>query len=147
MSGSRNASSPNVAASIGATLKPAGLQRSANVLSTAWAKQPDDPEWSSAPDMLAFLAFLKHYMPSADLNQESIIPRYINAYMIAYVLAACGDDLTRANILEHATSLDRVAPPMLLPGIRLSNSPIDYTAYHQLQLIRFDGTRWCGRAN
>ena len=132
----------NVAASIGATLKPAGLERSTGVVSVAWEKQPDDPEWLSAPDMIAFLAFLKHYMPSADLNQESIIPGYINAYMIAYVLTACGDELTRSNILKHATSLDRVAPPMLLPGIRLSNSSTDYTAYHQLQLIRFDGARW-----
>ena len=50
---------------------------------------------------------------------------YINAFMIAYVPKACGDELTRTNSLKHATSLDGVAPPMLLPGIRLSNSPTD----------------------
>ena len=92
--------------------------------------------------MIAFLAFLRKYSPSADLNEESMIPGYINAFMIAYVLNACGDELTRTNILKHATSLDGVIPPMLLPGIRLSNSPTDYTSYHQLQLIRFNGTRW-----
>jgi branched-chain amino acid transport system substrate-binding protein len=132
----------NVAASIGATLKPAGLERSTGVVSVVWEKRPDDPEWSSAPDMIAFLAFLRKYSPSADLNEESMIPGYINAFMIAYVLNACGDELTRTNILKHATSLDGVIPPMLLPGIRLSNSPTDYTSYHQLQLIRFNGTRW-----
>lgn len=132
----------NTAASIRATLKPAGLERSTGVLSVAWEKRPDDPEWSSEPDMMAFLAFVKKYMPSADLDQETMIPGYINANMIAYVLAACGDELTRANILRHATSLNGVTPPMLLPGIRLSNSPTDYTSYHQLQLTRFDGTRW-----
>ncbi|MDB5398983.1 MAG: transporter substrate-binding protein, partial [Rhodopila sp.] len=98
--------------------------------------------WSSAPDMVAFRAFVAKYVPAADLDEESMIPGYINANMIAYVLTACGDELTRANILKHAASLDGVTPPMLLPGIRLSNSATDYTSYHQLQLTRFDGTRW-----
>jgi branched-chain amino acid transport system substrate-binding protein len=131
----------NVAASIGATLKPAGLERSTGIVSVAWEKQPDDPAWSSAPDMIAFRAFVAKCAPAADLDEESMIPSYINANMIAYVLTACGDELTRANILKHATSLEGVTPPMLLPGIRLSNSATDYTSYHQLQLTRFDGTR------
>ena len=53
----------NVAASIGATLKPAGLERSTGVVSVVWEKRPDDPEWSSAPDMIAFLAFLRNTRP------------------------------------------------------------------------------------
>jgi branched-chain amino acid transport system substrate-binding protein len=115
----------NVAAPTGTTLKPAGLDRSTGVVSVVWEKRPDDPEWSSSADMIEFLAFLRNYVPSAHLNQESMIPGYINAFMIAYVLNACGDELTRTNLLKHATSLDGVAPPMLLPGIRLSNSPTD----------------------
>jgi branched-chain amino acid transport system substrate-binding protein len=132
----------NVAASIEATLKPAGLDKSVGVITAAWEKRPDDPTWSSDPEMTAYLAFLKEYAPSANPADEGPIPGYINATMIAYVLRACGDDLTRANILKQATNLHEVEPPMLLPGIKLSNSPTDYTAFHQLQLKRFDGTRW-----
>jgi branched-chain amino acid transport system substrate-binding protein len=61
--------------------------------------------------------------------------------MITRVLKACGDELTRENILKHATSLKNVAAPMLLPGITFSNSPDDYLAYHALQLCQFDGEK------
>ena len=132
----------SVSASIETTLKPAGLERSVGVISAAWEKRVDDPTWADDPDMAAFLAFMKKYLPSADVADETYIPGYINANMVAYVLKECGDDLTRANILKHATSLNGVVPPMLLLGIRLSNSPTDYRSYHQLALIRFDGTRW-----
>jgi ABC-type branched-subunit amino acid transport system substrate-binding protein len=132
---------PN-AASIEATMRPAGLDKSAGIVTAAWEKHPDDPTWSSDPDMIAYLAFLKKYAPSANPADEATIPGYVNAYMIAQVLRACGDVLTRAEILRRATSLAGVTAPMLLPGIKLSNSPTDYTAFHQLQLTRFDGARW-----
>jgi len=32
--------------------------------------------------------------------------------------------------------------PMLLPGITVNTSPSDYFPIKQLQLQRFDGTRW-----
>ena len=57
------------------------------------------------------------------------------------MLRACGDELTRDNILKHATSLKNVAAPMLLPGITYTNSPDDYLAYHALQLCQFDGEK------
>ena len=61
--------------------------------------------------------------------------------MIARVLKACGDELTRENILRQATSLKNVEAPMLLPGITYTNSPDDYLAYHALQLCQFDGEK------
>ena len=131
-----------VSGSIETTLKPAGIEHSVGVITAAWEKRVDDPTWAEAPDVGAFLAFMKKYLPSANVGDETYIPGYINANMVAYVLKQCGDDLTRANILKHATSLDGVTPPMLLPGVQLSNSPTDYTSYHQLALVRFDGARW-----
>ena len=92
--------------------------------------------------MIAFGKAMRTYAPDADLSEDSLIPGYINAAMVATVLAACGNELTRANILDKATHLSGATPPMLLPGIRLSNTPSDYTAFHQLQLTQFNGTRW-----
>ncbi len=132
----------NTAASTRTTLIPAGLERSAGVITAAWEKRSEDPEWASAPDMIAFVKAMKTYAPEADLGEDSLIPGYINAAMVATVLAACGTDLTRANILDKATHLSGATPPLLLPGIRLSNSPNDYTAFHQLRLNQFNGTRW-----
>jgi len=62
--------------------------------------------------------------------------------MITRVLKACGDNLTRENVLKQATSLKDVAAPMLLPGITLSNSPDDYLAFHAMQLCQFDGEKF-----
>jgi branched-chain amino acid transport system substrate-binding protein len=58
------------------------------------------------------------------------------------VLKACGDNLTRENVMKQAASLHDVAMPMLLPGITLSTSATDFAPIKQMQLERFDGTTW-----
>ena len=132
----------SVGSSIGGTLAPAGLDKSVGVFTAAWEKTPGDPTWDEAKDMADYLAFLKKYMSEQDVRDATTVPAYINAYMIAYVLQKCGDDLTRENLLQQATHLDNVTPPMLMPGISLSNTPTDYTAYHKMALVRFDGKQW-----
>jgi ABC-type branched-subunit amino acid transport system substrate-binding protein len=132
----------NTASSKSAALIPAGLDRSRGVITASWYKRVDDPEWGDTPDMRAFTTTMTEFLPGVDLREESAVFGYVNAAMVHWVLAACGDELTRANILEKATHLPDVAPPLLLPGIRLSNSPDDYAAFHKIPLARFDGTRW-----
>ena len=44
--------------------------------------------------------------------------------------------------MRQATHLEDLRVPMLLPGITLSTSPTDYSPIKQMQLKRFDGTRW-----
>jgi ABC-type branched-subunit amino acid transport system substrate-binding protein len=132
----------SVAAGIGATLVPAGLERSIGILTARWEKTPTDSETINDADVKQYTAFAKQYMPSLNLDDNTAVPGYINAFMIAGVLKKCGDDLTRENILKQATSLKDVQAPMLLPGILLFNSPTDYGAFHAMQLARFDGKRW-----
>ncbi|MFT3801979.1 MAG: ABC transporter substrate-binding protein [Burkholderiaceae bacterium] len=134
----------SVGGSIGGTLAPVGLDKTVGVMTMQWEKVPGDPTWDESPDMKEYLAFLKKYMPEQDPRDATTVPAYINAWMIAYVLRQCGDDLTRENVLRIATHLKDVTPPMLMPGISLSNSPTDYTAYHRLALVRFDGKQWVG---
>jgi branched-chain amino acid transport system substrate-binding protein len=42
----------------------------------------------------------------------------------------------------QAGNLRDFAPPLLLPGIKLSTSPEDYFLFETLELVRFDGTTW-----
>ena len=56
------------------------------------------------------------------------------------VLKACGNDLTRDNIMKRAASIHDLKLPMLLPGITVSTSADDYTPIKHMQLERFDGT-------
>ena len=132
----------SIASSIGATLVPAGLERSKGIVTARWEKLPTDPATANDPDVVAYAAFAKKYMPNLNIEDNTAVPGYINASMITRILQQCGDVLTRENILKLATGLKDVEAPMLLPGIRLSNSPQDYLAFHGMQLGQFDGTRW-----
>lgn len=131
-----------ISASVGATLVPAGLEKSVGIVTVRWDKDPSDPGWATSPDMADYLKFMEKYLPGVSIQDATAVPGYINAYMISLVLQRCGDELTRANVMKHATSIVDVTPPLLLPGVSLSNSPTNYSAFHQLKMMRFNGKTW-----
>lgn len=63
------------------------------------------------------------------------------AQALVEVLKACGNDLSRANVMKKAESLD-MELPMLRPGIRVKTTPADYQPIKQLFLIQFVGKEW-----
>ena len=132
----------SVASAIGATLIPAGVERSKGVITARWEKHPTDPTTVGDADVVEYLAFAKKYMPNLNIEDNTAVPGYINSVMISRVLRACGDELTRENVLKQATSLKDAVAPMLLPGITLTNTPDDYIAFHAMQLAQFDGAKF-----
>jgi branched-chain amino acid transport system substrate-binding protein len=58
------------------------------------------------------------------------------------VLKACGDELTRENVMKQAANIHKLSLPMLLPGITINTSPTDFAPIKQVQLARFNGERW-----
>jgi branched-chain amino acid transport system substrate-binding protein len=58
------------------------------------------------------------------------------------VLKSCGNDLTRANVMRQAVAIRDQKLPMLLPGISVSTSAVDFAPIKQMQLAKFDGTIW-----
>jgi ABC-type branched-subunit amino acid transport system substrate-binding protein len=130
------------AGSIGAVLKPAGLEASKGVISVGYVKEPDDPQWKDDPGNQRYLAFMKKYYPEGDYNSSFNVYGYITAQLLVHVLTACGDNLTRDNVMYQATHLDRVPLDMLLPGISVTTSPTDYRVNKQFQMATFDGEKW-----
>ncbi|WP_140636276.1 ABC transporter substrate-binding protein [Methylibium rhizosphaerae] len=130
------------AALIGAVFKPAGLEKATGVISTAYLKDPTDPQWQNDPAYLEWLAFMKRYRPDADLTLGSHVYATMSAKLLVEILRACGDDLTRANVLKQATSIKATQLPMFLPGVIVSSAPGDYRLIKSLQRVQFDGTRW-----
>lgn len=128
--------------SIGGTLAPAGLDNAKGLVSAWWEINPTDPAEENKPSVKAYAEFLKKYLPAVNIDDNTAIPGYNNAYMMEQVLKRCGDDLTRENLLKQATSLKDEKPPLFLDGIKVYNSPTDYRAIHNLQLSSFDGKRW-----
>jgi hypothetical protein len=130
------------AASVTATLQPAGLENSIGVIAVEFIKQPGDLAWVNDPELVEFLAFLKKYNPGADPNDKQNVYGYFHAAAVVALLRLCGDDLTRKNLLYEATHMRGIRVPMLLPGITMNTSPTDYSPIKQMELERFDGTRW-----
>jgi branched-chain amino acid transport system substrate-binding protein len=67
---------------------------------------------------------------------------YIVSQGLVHALKACGDDLTRANVMKQAASIKDYEPLGLLPGVKVNTSPTDFAPLSQLQLIRFKGESW-----
>jgi branched-chain amino acid transport system substrate-binding protein len=132
----------NVSISVAAVLQPAGLDKSAGLISIAFFKDPTDPTWKDDKAVKDYVAFMKKYYPEGNPDDGFNVYGYSVAQTLVPVLKQCGDDLTRENIMRQAASLKDLEVPMLLPGIRINTSPTDYYPIEQVQLIRFDGKTW-----
>ena len=130
------------AASVAATFKPAGLDKSAGVVTAGVIKDASDPQWADDPDQKAWRAWMNENMPGADLSDASNVAGYSLAQTLAQVLRQCGDDLSRENIMRQATSLHDFRLPMLLPGSLINTSSTDYRVITYMKLQRFNGTSW-----
>jgi branched-chain amino acid transport system substrate-binding protein len=132
----------SVSNSVGTVMKSAGLEKGVGIISAAFAKDPTDPQWQGTPEYKEWLEFMKKYNTSANLGDVQGAIGYTYAQTIVAVLKACGNNLTRENVMKQAASLHDVTMPMLLPGITLSTSATDFAPIKQMQLERFDGTTW-----
>ncbi|WP_315828354.1 MULTISPECIES: ABC transporter substrate-binding protein [unclassified Bradyrhizobium] len=129
-------------ASVETVLKPAGLDASRGLVTTQFLKQPGDPAWTDDDDVKAYKNFLKKYAPSVNPDDYSVLVAYMNVNALEAVLKACGDQLTRENLIRQATSLHGERLPMMLPGITIGTKPGDYTPFRTLRIAVFDGTSW-----
>ena len=132
---------PNASLSIAAFLEPAGLEKSAGIITNARSKSWLRPQSKNDPAVRAFLEWMKKYNPDANIRDANNVYGYQVAQTVVEVLRKCGDDLTRANVMKQAASLD-LELGMLRPGIRVTTSASDYQPIKQLFLIRFDGKDW-----
>ena len=127
--------------SVGAVLKPAGLDAAKGIVSVGYVKDPSEPA-KDDPGMQRYLDFMQKYYPDGDKTSSLNVYGYITAQLLVQVLEQCGDELTRENVLKQAASLHNVELDLLLPGISVSTSPTDYRVNKQLQMVKFDGEHW-----
>jgi branched-chain amino acid transport system substrate-binding protein len=132
----------NVSASIGSVIKPAGFEASQGLISSNYLKDTSDPQWKNDAGMKAFDEFLTKYFPEGNRVDGSVMYGYTVAQGLVHVLKACGDDLTRANVMKQAASIKGLELGGLLPGIKVSTSATDFAPISQLQLMKFKGEKW-----
>ena len=131
----------NMSQSTAAFLDPAGLQKSAGIISSARSKGWLSAQARDDPQVRDFLEWMKTYNSDASLRDAANVYGYEAAQVLVEVLKRCGDNLTRPNVMLQAATLD-MEVAMLYPGIRVRTSPTDYRPIKQLYLIKFDGRDW-----
>ena len=132
----------NVSASIGSVLVPAGLEKSAGLITTQYRKDPLDNAWKNDAAMNDWKAFMAKYYPDGDLKDGSNVYGYTAAQGLVQVLKQCGDLLTWENVMKQAASLKDFSPSLALPGVKVNTSATDFAPFQQLQMARFDGKEW-----
>jgi branched-chain amino acid transport system substrate-binding protein len=134
----------NVSASVGSVLMPAGLDKSVGLITAAYLKDPVDPQWKNDAEFKEYSAWLKKYYTEGDIKDAFNVAGYVIAEGVVHVLKACGDDLTRENVMKQMASIKDLQVPMMLPGIKWNTSADDYFLIESAQLDRFDGKEWVG---
>jgi branched-chain amino acid transport system substrate-binding protein len=132
----------NVSISVAAVLAPAGLEKATGIMSAHYIKDATDPQWKGDPAFRVWDEWMKKYHKGADPLDGFNTYGYTTAQTLVHVLKACGDDLSRENVMRQAANLMGLELPMLLPGIKLNTSPTDFYPIGEMVLTRFDGKRW-----
>ncbi len=130
------------ATSVGAVLKPAGLDAAKGLISVNYGKEPLDPTWKDDAGLKKYFDFMAKYYPDGDKDSNFNTYGYSTAQLLVHVLKQCGDDLTRENVMKQAASVKGFATDTALPGIKVNTSPTDYRVNKQLQMMKFNGERW-----
>jgi branched-chain amino acid transport system substrate-binding protein len=132
----------NVSISVGSVLTPAGLEKSAGLITTAYHKDATDQRWADDPAMKQWLAFMKKYYPEGNLADSFNVYGYSVAATVHQVLKQAGNELTRENIMRQAASMNDFRVDTLLPKITITTSKDDYAPIEAVQLQRFNGKQW-----
>ena len=132
----------DVAISIGAVMKPAGLEASEGILSAGYLKDASDPQWANDESMKKFMAFIDKYIPGSNISDANLVYGYAVSQAMVQVLKQCGDNLTRENVMKQAASLKDFAPDTVLPGIKINTSASDFAPIEQLKMMQFKSGQW-----
>ena len=124
-----------------AVLQPAGLDNATGVISASFIRDPDDASLQGTRELAEYRAFMQQYYPQGEPSDFLNVLGYSQAQTLVQVIRQAGDELTRENLMRQAASLSMTLP-MLYPGIEVKTGPDDYRPIQQVQLVRFNGTRY-----
>ena len=131
----------SVATSVSAVMEPAGFEKGQGIITAAYLKDPNDPQWKDDKAYKDWLAFMQKYDPEGNLGDSFNVYGYSVAQTMVQLLKQCGNDLSRENIMKQAAHLD-IDLPMLLPGIKVHTSPSETYPVQRMRLARFEGKQW-----
>ena len=132
----------SVAASVGAVMRPAGVENAQGIITAQYMKVVTDPVWAKSPDYIEWKAFMDKWNPTANQLEGSNVSGYAAAVNLVRLLQQCGNDLTRENVMRQAANMKDYDIPLLLPGIKINTSPTNFSPMRSVQLAKFDTDHW-----
>ena len=132
----------SISNSVGSVMNPAGAENGVGIITALYQKDPTDPQWFDTQGYKDWLEFMKKYNPQGDIKDINTVFGYNAAQTMVQVQKQCGDNLTRANVMKQAASLNDLQLPMLLPGVNIQTGPDDFFPIERESLARWDGKGW-----
>ncbi|MFV0678539.1 ABC transporter substrate-binding protein [Variovorax sp. tm] len=132
----------SISISMGAVMRPAGLENGQGIISAAYLMEATDDRWKDNPEMREWNAFMDKYLPDANKADWMNVFGYVAAQALVHVLQQCGDDLSRENVMKKAASMKNVRFKLMLPGIFANSSDKNFFPVRQLQMVRLQGQKW-----
>lgn len=128
----------SLVSSIKQVITPSGATE--GLLSTAFVKGADDPQWKSDPDVREYLARMKQHSPGADPTIPNAEWGYGSAATFVKALEGM-QEVSRDGLMA---SVDRLSGdvPLLLPGVTLDGSATDAPPVHGFRIQEFRDGRW-----
>lgn len=130
-------------ASVGAdasVLNQAGASASQGILSVAYLKDPSDPKWASDADMQLYRSVISKYGSGLDADNEQAVEGVAAAESFVSVLEK--SQPTRADLMKHLRSMDRITNGLFLPGISMTTSANDPYPIESAYQEKFVSGKW-----
>jgi branched-chain amino acid transport system substrate-binding protein len=131
-----------VAASVGAVMRPAGIENGQGIITSQFLKDVTDPKWDNDDDVKQWRAFMAKWNPTANVLEGSNASSYAAVHGLTQVLRQCGDELTRENVMRQAANIKDLEVPLLLPGVKVNTSPTNFYPLRSLRMAKFEGDHW-----
>jgi branched-chain amino acid transport system substrate-binding protein len=137
----------NVSGALTSVIQPAGPEKAIGIMLAGYLPDVNDPDVQDTPEYKEWLAWMKKYNTSGNIADGSNLYAYLVAQTLVAVLKACGDNLTRENVMKQAASIHDLKLPMLTGptpdlDIVISTSADDFAPIKQMRLSKFDGAKW-----
>jgi branched-chain amino acid transport system substrate-binding protein len=130
----------NVGADKNLVLKPVGLPNAKGIVSTAYFKDPQDPQWADDAGVKEYRDALKKYAPKSDPEDAFNMYGWTVATTMAKALEQMKEP-TRAALMDAVRNMS-LDQGTLLPGNKVETSADDGYPLEAMQIIKFDGQNW-----
>jgi branched-chain amino acid transport system substrate-binding protein len=130
----------NVGADKNLVLKPVGLGLAKGIVSTAYFKDPQDPQWKDDAAVKEYRDALTKYSPKSDPEDAFNMYGWTVATTMAKALEQMKEP-TRAALMDAVRNMS-LDQGTLLPGNKVETSPDDGYPLEAMQITKFDGQNW-----